>query len=200
METCMDHAKDEFLSILSTSVTLSNEKKNLLYKLPIFKKYSKGTVLFEKGNSTKQYYFVIKGGIRTYKIVDGKDITLEFYIDNEAFAPTSTVLKQPSNSYAVCFEETVMVVSTEEIEEEIIQHFPEFQSICRRFTEKLLAKEQEKMGKYKTFSPEQSYLYLIKKRPELIQRVPLYHIATYLGIRPESLSRIRNRISDIKIS
>ncbi len=200
MDICMSDFKDEFLRFLAMSVTLSDEKKDLLFNLPIFKRYSKGTILFEKGSRTEQYYFVLRGGIRTYKIIEGKDITLEFYTENEALAPASTVLKQPSSSYAVCFEETVMVVSTEDIEEQIMQHIPELLSLCRKFSEKLLAKQQEDVGAYKTLSPEQSYLHLVKERPELIQRVPQYHIATYLGIRPESLSRIRNRISNPKLS
>jgi CRP-like cAMP-binding protein len=200
MEISMNHAKDKFLRFLSTSAVLSEQKKKRLYELPIFKRYAKDTVLFERGSRTEQYYFVINGGIRTYKIVDGKDITLEFYIENEAFAPVSTVLSQPSNSYAVCFEDTVMVVSTEEIEEEVTQVIPEFLSLCRKFSEKLLAKQQESVERYKTLSPEQAYLHLVSERPQLIQRVPQYHIATYLGIRPESLSRIRNRISHTRLS
>ena len=127
-------------------------------------------------------------------------MTLHLIIDNEVFPPISTVLKQSSDSYAVCFEDTVLVALTEEMQDQIEQEVPVFKSLCRKFFEKELAKEQERQEKYKTLSPLQSYQALVKERPELTQRVPQHHIATYLGIRPESLSRIRSRIGHNKIS
>jgi CRP-like cAMP-binding protein len=197
MEPFINDAKDEFLRFLTISDTLSYEDQNLLYTLPIFKSFSKGSILFKAGERTSHSYFILKGGVRTYKLIDGKDITLEFYLENEAFAPPSTILRQPSSLYAVCFEDTVMVVSTEEIEEYVIQRIPVFQRICRKLSEKLLAQKQERLEDYKTLSPEESYQQLVKERPELLQRVPQYQIASYLGIRPESLSRIRSRIGRI---
>ena len=197
MESFINDAKDEFLKFLTMSDTLSDEDQNLLYNLPIFKSFSKESFLFKTGERTTHSYFILKGGVRTYKLIDGKDITLEFYLENEAFAPASTILCQPSSLYAVCFEDTVLVISTEEIEEHVTQRIPAFQKICRKFSEKLLAQKQERLEDYKTLSPEESYQQLVKERPELLQRVPQYHIASYLGIRPESLSRIRNRIGSM---
>jgi len=198
MGLCINRAKDEFIKSVMQSVILSKEQQETLQKFPIYKTYSKGTLLFNKGDCTTLYYFVIKGGIRTYKLVDGKDVSLNFILDNEALSPTSTILQQPSDVYAVCFEDTILVALTGEMQESIESQIPEFQSICRKFSEKLLAQKQETLDRYKALSLEQAYRYLIKERPQLIQRVPQYHIATYLGIRPESLSRIRRRISKSK--
>ena len=198
MQNSMNYAKDQFLRIISQLIPLSHEQKELLLKLPIFQSYSKGTFLFERGARTNLYYFVIQGGIRIYRLVDGKEISLHFVMDHEAFFPVSTVLQKPAESYALCFEDTVLVALTEEQQQEIEEQIPLFQQICRKFSEKLLAKNQERQERYKTLSPEQSYQQLVKDRPELIQRVPQYHIATYLGIRPESLSRIRSRINHTK--
>lgn len=200
MGICINRAKDDFIHRVMQFVVLSKEQQKTLLKFPIYKTYPKGAFLFKKGDSTALYYYVIKGGIRTYKLVDGKDVSLSFIIDHEALSPTSTVLQQPSKVYAVCFEDTILVSLTGEMQEKIEQQIPEFQIICRKFSEKLWAKKQETLDRYKALSSEHSYRCLIKERPQLFHRVPQYHIATYLGIRPESLSRIRRRISKSKTS
>lgn len=65
---------------------------------------------------------------------------------------------------------------------------------CDKFSEELLVKQQIDFDSFKISSPEQRYLTLIGKRPDLIQRVPQYQLASFLGIKPQSLSRLRNRV------
>jgi DNA-binding MarR family transcriptional regulator len=84
------------------------------------------------------------------------------------------------------------------MEAEIFRKFPKFESLCRIVSEQLLAKNQQNFDEYKTSSPEQRYLHLLKNRPDLLQRVPQHQIASYLGIKPQSLSRLRARISGKK--
>ena len=80
----------------------------------------------------------------------------------------------------------------------MFQKFPKFESLCRILSEELLAKQQINFDEFKTSSPEQRYLNLIEKRPDLIQRVPQHQLASFLGIKPQSLSRMRARISQKK--
>lgn len=192
--TYTDSIKETFLQFLMKYLTLSKKKKQFISTLPMFKTFPKGSLLFKKGEFTKASYLVIKGGIRTYLMVEGNDITTEFYTETQAFIPSSTIVKTPSNCYATCFEDSILVVCTEDIEEKVFQYIPELTFICRKFSERLLAKMQLSLDMYRSLTPEQRYLHLINERPELIQRVPQYHLASYLGIRPESLSRIRKRL------
>ena len=77
---------------------------------------------------------------------------------------------------------------------EINAKFPKFELMCRILSEELLAKQQINFDEFKTSSPEQRYLNLLKNRPDLTQRVPQHQLASYLGIKPQSLSRLRARI------
>ncbi len=80
------------------------------------------------------------------------------------------------------------------MEMEVNRKFPKFDIMCKTLAEELLAKERIDFDEFKTSSPEQRYLNLLRKRPDLIQRVPQHQLASYLGIKPESLSRLRARI------
>jgi hypothetical protein len=80
------------------------------------------------------------------------------------------------------------------MEVEIFSKFPKFETLCRILSEELLAKQQIDFDEFKTSSPEQRYLNLLQIRPDLVQRVPQHQLASYLGIKPQSLSRLRARI------
>lgn len=84
------------------------------------------------------------------------------------------------------------------MEAEVNAKFPKFESLCKKLSEELLAKERMDFDEFKTSSPEQRYLNLLEKRPDLIQRVPQHQLASYLGIQPQSLSRLRARIAEKK--
>ena len=80
------------------------------------------------------------------------------------------------------------------MEAEIFQKFPKFETMCRILSEELLTKQQITFDEFKTSSPEQRYLNLLQNRPDLVQRVPQHQLASFLGITPQSLSRVRARL------
>ncbi|MNL48613.1 hypothetical protein D3C87_1714840 [compost metagenome] len=86
-------------------------------------------------------------------------------------------------------------MSDPDMEQEIFEKFPRFETVCRVLSEELVAKSQKAFADFKNASPEQRYLNLFETRPGLVQRVPLNQLASYLGMKPESLSRIRRRVS-----
>lgn len=81
-----------------------------------------------------------------------------------------------------------------EEEQRMFERIPKLESICRVETEKKLGEYQEQLASFITSTPEERYLNLMNTRPQLINRVPQYQLASYLGIKPESLSRIQKRI------
>lgn len=183
---------------LSKYVSLTEEEKNVIISLDIFRSVKKGTTLLKEGQKTKDSYFVLKGCIRTYYVLDGEEKTTAFYTEMEAFTPPCVISKTPSEFYVSCIEDTLLTISNSDMEIEINSKFPKFETLCRMFSEELLAKQRIDFDEFKTSSPEQRYLNLLQKRPDLVQRVPQHQLASYLGIQPQSLSRLRARILDKK--
>ncbi len=176
---------------ISKYVSLTEEEKNAIGSLDIFRSVKKGTTLLKEGQKSKDSYFVLKGCIRTYYILDSEEKTTAFYTEMEVLTPPCVVNKTPSEYYISCIEDTILTVSNSDMEAEVNSKFPKFETLCKVLSEELLAKQQIDFDGFKTSSPEQRYLKLLQSRPDLIQRVPQHQLASYLGIKPQSLSRLR---------
>ncbi|MGJ8685684.1 MAG: Crp/Fnr family transcriptional regulator [Nonlabens sp.] len=186
--------EETLFNFISKYISLNNEEKQAILDLDIFRQINKGTILLKEGQKSKESYFVLKGCIRTYYIIKGEEKTTAFYTEMEGITPNCVINKEPSEYYIATTEDSIITTSNPDMEAEIFQKFPKFESLCRILSEELLAKEQINFDGFKTSSPEQRYLKLLEKRPDLIQRVPQHQLASYLGIKPQSLSRLRTRI------
>lgn len=186
--------QDILFDFISKYISLTEEEKNVLLELDLFRSVKKGTSLLKEGQKTKDSYFVLKGCIRTYYLLEGEEKTTAFYTEMEALTPPCVISKTPSEYYISCIEDTILTVSNSDMEVEVNSKFPKFEIMCRIMSEELLAKERIDFDEFKTSSPEQRYLNLIQKRPDLLQRIPQHQLASFLGIKPQSLSRLRARI------
>jgi CRP-like cAMP-binding protein len=180
---------------ISKYIALSEDEKNAIVSLDIFHSAKKGTILLQEGQSSQDSYFVLKGCIRTYYVINGEEKTTAFYTEMEGLTPHCVLSKKLSEYYIACVEDCILTIATPTMEAEIFKQFPKFETLCRILSEELLAKQQINFDEFKTSSPEQRYLNLLQKRPDLLQRVPQHQLASFLGITPQSLSRLRTRIS-----
>ena len=188
--------QDLLLHFISKYITLTEEEKNALLSLDLFRSVKKGTILLKEGQISQDGYFVLKGCLRKYYIIDGEEKTTAFFTELESITPHCVITKTPSEYHISCVENTILTVANPDMEVEINAKFPKFELMCRILSEELLAKEQINFDEFKTSSPEQRYLNLLQNRPDLIQRVPQHQLASYLGIKPQSLSRLRARITE----
>ena len=186
--------QDLLFGFISKYISLTEDEKNAIVSLDIFRSVKKRTTLLKEGQKSNDAYFVLKGCIRSYYIIDGEEKTTAFYTEMEILTPHCVVNKTPSQYYISSVEDTILIVSKPDMEAEMFSKFPKFETMCRILAEEFLAKQQINFDEFKTSSPEQRYLNLLQKRPELIQRVPQHQLASYLGIKPQSLSRLRARI------
>lgn len=186
--------KNLLFDFISRYISIDESEKKALIDLDIFHSYEKGTVLLKKGLKSRKGYFVLKGCIRTFYVIDGEEKTTAFYTEMEGLTPPCVVSNEPSEFYVSCVEDSILTVSDPNMEEEMFQKFPKFETMCRVLSEELLARKQLDFDTFKTSSPEERYLRLLENRPDLIQRVPQYQLASFLGIKPQSLSRLRARV------
>ncbi len=176
-------------------IDLSDEERNTLESFDLFHTVEKGTVLLEPGQLSNKGYFVLKGCLRIYYNIDGDEKTTAFYTELDVLTPNCAINKTASEYSISCVEDSILLISSPDMEEEMFNKFPKFETLCRVISEQLLAKSQITLDDFKTSSPEQRYLKLLKNRPDLLQRVPQHQLASFLGITPQSLSRLRARIN-----
>ena len=186
---------DKIIEFITKYISLTSEEIDIIKEQNLINFYEKGTLLLSEGEYAKDCYFVIKGCVRSFHIVDGEEKTTEFYTENQTINPVSYLTKKPSTYYLSCLEDSVIALGNDERNKQLLTKVPKLESMVVNLSGTLLAENQISLDDFKNLSPEMRYRKLMDTRPELFQRVPLYHIATYLGITPVSLSRMRKRIS-----
>jgi CRP-like cAMP-binding protein len=189
----MNHVLVEQLSQITG---LSEEEKQAIeHSFPI-KTFGKGTFLLKEGQIARDAFLVIEGCVRKYGIEGGEEITSGLYTEGDSVADFNSLANEsPSKYFFVCSETTTVAVINSEKEAALYKRFPRFEAICRVEFEKMMGQKTEETEAFTRKSPEEKYLQLQAQRPDLLQRVPQHQIASYLGIKPETLSRIRKRLA-----
>ena len=188
--------KSEIVQLLEGAIALNEEQANAVTECIPIKTFEKGHILLREGQVSNESYFNIKGLVRKYYLVDGEERSTEFYVEKDAISSLQSYnLNVPANHYLECIEDCKLAVLSREKELELFKRVPGFESLCRVSVEEELGAYQDKLAQFMISSPEKRYLDLMENRPDLLQRVPQYHLASYLGVKPESLSRIRKRIA-----
>ena len=190
--------QDLLFDFISKYISITEYEKETIVSLGIFHSVKKGSILLKEGQFSKDGYFVLKGCIRNYYIIDGEEKTTGFYTEMEGITPQCVHDDKASEYYIDCIEDSIVTISNPAMEVEVFKKFPKFETLCRILSEELLAKQQINFDQFKTSSPETRYLNLIQQRPDLVQRVPQHQLASFLGMKPQSLSRIRARITKKK--
>lgn len=187
--------QNQLFDFIEKYMPLFEEEKKALSDLDIFRSFKKGTVLLKEGDIVKSGYFVIKGCLRSYYIIDGEEKTTAFSIEFESLTPVSGDDTSRAAHYVSCVEDSILTVGDPEMEKEMMEKFPRFEKLCLIMSEQLLVDNLASFADFKNSSPEQRYLNLLKTKPDLFQRAPHHQIASYLGMTPQSLSRIRKRVA-----
>ncbi len=180
---------------LSGFIEFTEEEWQIISTLISLKHCHKDEILLEEGKKSKDSYLVIKGCLRSYYMVDGEEKTTEFFTEQDIIAPVCVTDATPSKYFISCIEDSTLLVSNPALEEIGFSKFPKLEILCRVMSEIQSARKQSDLDYFKISSPEERYLNLMQTRSYLFQRVPQYQLASYLGITPPSLSRLRKRIT-----
>ena len=162
-----------------------------------FRRIPAKTTLLEEGDISEYLYIVSKGCLRLYVIKEnGREVTAQFFFENQMVASMESAFTgRPGRMYLESIEESEVVIVRLSDFKKITERFPGMEKFLINFLQQRLLYYTDLYTSFILNSPEERYERLLKDNPEMIERVPHHYIASYLGITPVSLSRIRSRIA-----
>ncbi|WP_299123314.1 hypothetical protein [uncultured Tenacibaculum sp.] len=189
---------EKLVKYISKYVTL--EKEELEVILSFFKRKTllKDKFIMKKEQVVTDYYFIASGGLIIYDVEEGVQYTRYFTFENELIADISKIKsKKRSKSYIKAIENTELYSISYNDMEMLYDRFPIWQKFGRLVWEDAFTSVLYGIHNFQTLTAKERYLDLLK-RSDLIFRVPLKDLSLFLGITPQSLSRIRKEISTTK--
>jgi CRP/FNR family transcriptional regulator, anaerobic regulatory protein len=159
----------------------------------------KGELLSKEGDVTDTLYFMQKGCIVFYALIDGEEHVIEFFTESDIFTDFYSYLREvPSRGYLRATEDSIIIGVKKSDFEAILRQSHAFEHFGRKFLEERHLAVLINFQNNAVLTNEERYLRLMHKRPSLFKRVPLYLIASYLGLTAVGLSKIRKRLDDKK--
>ncbi|QCW98990.1 Crp/Fnr family transcriptional regulator [Aggregatimonas sangjinii] len=159
------------------------------------KEYPKNHNLLEQGKTCKNLYFLEKGLLRYFILKDGSEITKFFTIAPYCFTSQASFnSKKPANESIQTIEKSIVWETTYTENEELL-NLKSWNSFARKITQEVQFFTEEILEELQTETAEKRYQKLLKTQPELLQRIPLKHLASFFGVAPQSLSRIRKKLT-----
>jgi CRP-like cAMP-binding protein len=156
----------------------------------------KGEFLIRNSEICRQVSFINKGLLRVFYLADGKEICTGFVCENDYLSSYASFLtNQPSSENMDALEDSELINLSYSDMQKLYVSNPVFETFGRKIAETLFIKISLQTARLLTMSPEERYLSVIQYQPFIIQRVPQYMIASFIGITPEHLSRIRRKIA-----
>lgn len=185
---------NKLLQTIEKAVNVDQDEKELIARLFHEKKYAKGEYFLKEGDVCRNVGFIINGVMRYYINDDGEEKTYgfaeesDFVCNNESFLP-----QQPSRQIIQALEDCTLLVIGYDNLQKFYTSIKSGERFGRLVIEQVFVKTLQGLNSFYTDSPELRYEKFVKEYPELLQRIPQYYIASYVGVKPQSLSRIRSR-------
>lgn len=154
-----------------------------------------GEYFVDEGLVCNHIGFITRGFVRSfYEINDVEVTTMINTKHNIVTAHTSFTLQRPSMQYIQAITDSELLVLTHESMEQLYRDFPKWERLGRLITERVYGYVESRVVDYLSLSPEDRYRKLLDENAKLLKNVPLRYVASMLGITPETLSRIRNKV------
>lgn len=177
-------------------VPLTNKEQEAFADMLIYRSVPKKFMLVNVGDVSREAYFVNSGCARLFYRKNGEEVSANFVFENNFIASLESFLLQvPSRQAIETLEDCELVVLQKERLTELIKKHPRIESFSRAIAERAFIILQRRASSFILDSPEERYMKMLNEHPQISSRIPQHMIASYLGITPVSLSRIRKRIS-----
>jgi CRP-like cAMP-binding protein len=163
-----------------------------LFEIANQRQFTKGEIILKQGQICKTIMFVEKGYLRTFIDKDGTEINTDFTFEGN-FTTNLKSLRSasPAGNSIQAGEITTIYEFDKDKLLELYNVSAEIESFGRKVLEQLLIAQEEHSSLFKIYSPAERYQYLQANKPEILQRISLSQLSSYLGIARETLSRIR---------
>ena len=156
----------------------------------------KNSIVLEVGKTEKYLSFISKGVIRLYIPKETSDLTFGFLFDNEFVTAYDSFLTQCPSQYQIeTLTETILWKISNTDLQEVYKKTTNGNLIGRKMAEKMFLIKSKRELSFLNKTAEERYLDLFSDRPQLLKQIPLKYIASYIGVTPQALSRIRKRIT-----
>lgn len=186
---------DYLIKQIELYVSLTDYEKENFQRLVEKKCFNKNEIIFTAGKISNEIYFVSKGCVRLFYNVDGEEKTAFFYTEGQFICAgeSYTYNVQAKENYQSIEKSEIYILKKANIEK-LLTISSKFELIARIATENELIICQKIIASFITKSAEERYIELLKTNRILFQRVPQQYIASFLGVSPETLSRIKRRV------
>jgi CRP-like cAMP-binding protein len=184
-----------FQKYLAEKTTLTSDESERIRSFAVSKKLRKRQYLLQDGDVWKYDAFITKGCLRTYS-VDGKgnEHVIGFGIENWWTGDRESLLSgEPSRFNIDAIEDSELIMFTHTNFQLLCQEIPAFNNMINNILQKSFVTSQNRIQVALSYTAEEKYLDFINKHPGFAMRIPQSMIASYLGMTPETLSRIRNQ-------
>jgi CRP-like cAMP-binding protein len=173
---------------------ISQELQDYLRENAHFLKVKKNKIILKTGEICSNYYFLLKGIMRAYIVYDGKEVTIWINPENEIITSVKSMKSQvPVVESIQALEDCEVMVMTYDTVRYMYENFMEMNIIGRIILEDYYSDSEERSIISRIPSAEKKYEHFLNTRPELLNRLPLKYVASYLGITEETLSRLRRK-------
>ncbi len=186
---------DKFLKLIKFYTNLKPDDIDFFKNHIPIKSFKKNELVFKEGKISKTIYFVLKGCVRLFFNVDGNEKTAFFYTEGKfVCAGESYTFNVPAKENYQAIEDTVLMCLDKPTIEKMLKFSSSLEIIARIAVEDELITCQRMIVSFVTKSPEERYIELLENNSTLFQRAPQQYIASFLGVSPETLSRIKKRV------
>lgn len=156
----------------------------------------KGQLFLEEGQPCKRMGILEKGSMRLFYDSVSKEVCNDFYFENSVVGSIASFLSgQPSMVNIAAIQECELLVITKEKILELMPVCPPFARFIRFILQEQFIRAERRDAELLKLAPEERFLHLLEMHPKIFGRIPLYFIASYLNITPETLSRYRKKFT-----
>ncbi|MDJ1482884.1 MULTISPECIES: Crp/Fnr family transcriptional regulator [Xanthocytophaga] len=188
---------DIFHKYLEEKITLTSEESERIRSFAILKKLRKRQYLLQEGDVWQYHAFITKGCVRTYSVDDkGNEHVIGFASENWWTGDRESLLSgNPSRFNIDALEDSEIILFTNANFELLCSEIPAFNNLINTILQRSFVVAQNRIEAALSYTAEEKYLNFVNKYPGFATRIPQSMIASYLGMTPETLSRIRSQIT-----